>query len=123
MKVYVATSWENRHLVNEVVAVLPGSFELSYDWTGHTFDDDPADVCTRDFKGVSDADFVLVLLPGGYGTHVELGIALGLGKRVIIVGETMMPDYKWPLVPFYCHPHVTVVRTIDEAMAKMSARR
>ncbi|MBY7144842.1 hypothetical protein KFZ56_17625 [Virgibacillus sp. NKC19-3] len=31
-----------------------------------------------------EAAFIVVLLPGGKGTHIELGIALGRGKRVFL---------------------------------------
>lgn len=35
-------------------------------------------------KGVFDADRVIVLLPGGKGTHTELGMALAKNKKIII---------------------------------------
>lgn len=34
-----------------------------------------------------DADLLVVILPGKFGTHTELGIALGTGKRIIICAE------------------------------------
>ncbi len=54
---------------------------------------------------------MIVLLPGGRGTHTELGIALGSGKRVILVayfGEDL--DEKGRTCAFYLHSHVTIVR-------------
>jgi nucleoside 2-deoxyribosyltransferase len=39
-------------------------------------------------NGVRKSDIVIVLLPGGRGTHVELGAALALEKRVYIWAET-----------------------------------
>jgi hypothetical protein len=41
----------------------------------------------KEFQGVVDADVVIVLTPQGKGTHVELGIALALGKKVFIWHE------------------------------------
>lgn len=39
---------------------------------------------------VTDADFVLLLLPGNYETHVELGLALASrnNKRIVLWSET-----------------------------------
>jgi hypothetical protein len=31
-----------------------------------------------------DADFIIVLLPAGKGSHIEFGIALGQGKRIYL---------------------------------------
>ncbi|MDQ0160753.1 hypothetical protein [Alkalibacillus salilacus] len=31
-----------------------------------------------------EADFIIVLLPAGKGSHIEFGIALGQGKRIYL---------------------------------------
>ncbi|WP_347343356.1 hypothetical protein [Fictibacillus enclensis] len=33
---------------------------------------------------MAEADFIVVLLPAGKGSHIEFGIALGLNKRIIL---------------------------------------
>jgi nucleoside 2-deoxyribosyltransferase len=38
----------------------------------------------REFDGVKAADIVIVITPQGRGTHIELGMAIALGKRVYI---------------------------------------
>lgn len=50
--------------------------------------------------GAQQCDAMIVLLPGGSGTHIELGIALGLRKPVAIIGDLD------PFVTFYMHPSV-----------------
>jgi putative component of toxin-antitoxin plasmid stabilization module len=35
-------------------------------------------------NAVMETDFIIVLLPAGKGIHIELGIALGQGKRVYL---------------------------------------
>lgn len=35
-------------------------------------------------NAVLDADFIIVLLPAGKGSHIEFGIALGQGKEVYL---------------------------------------
>ena len=64
-----------------------------------------------ELKGVSDADVLIVLLPGGFGTHVEIGAALALGKRVILHAS----DQSTLETPYRCafHYHPSVRRLIS----------
>ncbi len=101
MKVYIATAFENAQAARDLAKRLPPGWSWSYDWTGHTFDDDPARVAHLDMCGVTAADAVIVILPGGPGTHVELGIALGRGIHVCVVGHAPRKDPRWPRCPFY----------------------
>ena len=61
-----------------------------------------------------DADVLVVLLPGGYGTHVEIGAALALGKPVILHA----PDRKTLETPYLCvfHYHPAVKLVISEPL-------
>ncbi|KKS04791.1 MAG: hypothetical protein UU56_C0003G0079 [Candidatus Curtissbacteria bacterium GW2011_GWA2_41_24] len=40
-----------------------------------------------DLQGLKDSMAVIVLLPGGKSTHLEAGIAYGLNKKLILIGE------------------------------------
>lgn len=68
-----------------------------------------ADIAKAELAGVREADVVIVLLPGGYGTHVEIGAALALGKPVVIHS----PDQKTLETPYPCvfhyHPLVKLL--------------
>ena len=93
MKYYIATSLERAHahkLVRDSLSAL--DYTLTYDWTVHgsvksTSKERLREVATLELKSVQEADFVVVLLPGGPGTHTELGFALGLGKKVFLHSE------------------------------------
>ena len=41
----------------------------------------------RDLRGLKASKCVVVLLPGGKSTHLEVGIGYGLGKKLILIGE------------------------------------
>jgi nucleoside 2-deoxyribosyltransferase len=61
----------------------------TYDWTEHgpVFAgglDRLREVANLEVEGVRAADFVVGVLPGGRGTHFELGVAHGLGKSVYL---------------------------------------
>lgn len=95
MKFYIASKLENAATVSYLAAVLKEKFgwEHTYDWTVHGSVQGEGEarlteVAEYELNGVRKADIVIVLLPGGRGTHVELGAALALGKRVYIWAET-----------------------------------
>ena len=96
MKFYIASSFRNKKAVQELSARLTQHGGIhTYDWTqinrADTFEI-LREVGIRERNGVADSDLVLVMLPGGKGTHIELGMAIALGKRIILFdpeGEVM----------------------------------
>jgi len=93
MKYYIATKLENHAEHNKLRDVLNNrGHQITYDWTYHG----PVyshglervrEVAQLEINGVLDADVVVVLWPGGRGTHVEMGIALAQQKPVIFVSD------------------------------------
>ncbi len=95
-KYYIASGLENFEKVRELKAVLDGAgWEHTYDWTVHgsVCDSTPPEqrlarlneVAALEAEGVMCADVIIVLLPGGRGTHSELGMAIGqtlLGREL-----------------------------------------
>ena len=45
------------------------------------------DVGIKEYEGVKNADIVIVLTPEGGGTHIELGMAIALNKKIYICHE------------------------------------
>lgn len=46
----------------------------------------------RDLEGLKNADTVVLLLPAGTSAHIEAGIAFGMGKKLILIGEPEKPE-------------------------------
>lgn len=96
MRFYVASGLENRDRVSRVIEKIGSlSHEMTYDWTVHgdiraKGKDVLNTVAGNETFAVMDAGCVLILLPGGKGTHTELGIALASrsNKRIILWSET-----------------------------------
>lgn len=44
-------------------------------------------VYEHDLEGLRQADTVILLLPAGVNSHIEAGIAFGLGKHLVLIGE------------------------------------
>lgn len=90
MRYYIATRLE-RAVDHNVVrdAMRRAGHELTYDWTAHGSVKDEgrariAEVAELEATGVRDAEYVVVLLPGGRGTHAELGMAIGWGVPILL---------------------------------------
>ena len=49
-------------------------------------------VFKTDLNGLKNADIVIMLLPAGNSVHLEAGIAYGLGKPLILIGEPEKPE-------------------------------
>jgi nucleoside 2-deoxyribosyltransferase len=94
MKVYIATRLERIAEQQLVVGWLRAAgHEITYDWGAHG----PAlgkglgyvaEVARAELNGVLSADIVFALLPGGRGTHFEIGVAVGVGVPVVLWRET-----------------------------------
>lgn len=50
------------------------------------------EIFKKDLHGLRNARQVIVLLPAGNSVHVEAGIAYGLGKALILIGEPEKPE-------------------------------
>ena len=70
-------------------------WQQTYDWTSHgcVLGDKKAlqRVAKKELYGAAQADLVIVLLPGGRGTHTELGIALMSGCEIVLHSEEPAP--------------------------------
>lgn len=92
MRFYIASSFQNikqvRHVAN---ALTQKGFVHTYDWTQN----EKAETLEQlrcigeaEKQAVTTSDFVVILLPGGKGAHIELGIALALSKRLYLYSPT-----------------------------------
>ena len=50
------------------------------------------EIFEKDLIGLKNAKNVILLLPAGNSTHIEAGIAYGLGKNLILIGEPEKPE-------------------------------
>lgn len=121
MKYYIATKLENHSEHNLLRDLLNArGHEITYDWTAHG----PVwskgikaieEVAELEINGVRDSDFVVVLWPGGRGTHVEMGIAIGVGIPIYFISDVEGHHKADPeICAFYCSPGVIRFRTIEE---------
>lgn len=46
----------------------------------------------EDLEGLKNAEKVILLLPAGTSAHMEAGIAFGIGKPLVLIGEPEKPE-------------------------------
>ena len=96
MRFYIATVLVNAEHARKAAEVLRrNGHEQTYDWTTHgdirhEGAERMSEVAFNELRAVRDAELVVALLPGGQGTHTELGVALATrsNKRIILWSET-----------------------------------
>lgn len=130
-KFYVASSFKNMDAVHYVTnKLLNMGYLQTYDWTKNAQAKEKQTITLKDLmeigqheiQAVSDSDFVVILLPGGKGTHVELGIALGQNKKIFLYSEKGSINIAEATCTFY---HLSEVEkcfgTLDELIEKIAA--
>jgi nucleoside 2-deoxyribosyltransferase len=111
-KFYLATRKDRADQAQALLEALQSrGWERTFTWTG----EDKAgaqeypELALAELAGVREADVLIVLLPGGFGTHVEIGAALALEKPVILhAPDQNILNTPYPCV-FHYHPAVKLV--------------
>jgi hypothetical protein len=132
-KFYIATGLENikkHNLLRD--SLVEKGHQITYDWTitGNEKSsslerlNEIAHVMLED--GVKGAELIVVILPGGKGTHTELGAGLAYGKQVLLYSddpECFMACEK--TCGFYYHTNVsqfTEMNGLMRAFEKMGSK-
>lgn len=127
LKFYVASSFKNKEQVKYVSHELTiKGFVHSYDWTKN---DRPTtlkaltEIGTKEKEAVMNSDVVIVLLPGGKGSHIELGMAIAAKKKVFLYSPDNDIDDFALTSTFYQLPEVQkVIGTIDDLLVTVCSK-
>lgn len=99
MNYYIGSGFYNIENVRRLRDLLSAQAHThTYDWTLNTRADSVdalRDIGEKERDAIKASDFVVILLPAGKGSHVELGIAIGSGVPVFIHDTTdSMTNFK-----------------------------
>jgi hypothetical protein len=123
MTVYPA-SRNRQRCIDAVTALEAAGHKVTHNWAigpACRYSSADAEIAATDVIGVKTAQVLLLLWEEGMlGANVEFGIALGLGKRIIVVGW-FRPDAggsggQGDRNVFYHLPSVVHVATLAEAL-------
>lgn len=108
---YLATRKDRAAEATAVAQALQArGWERTLDWgTGDDKAESYTEIALAELAALRTADLLIVLLPGGYGTHVEIGAALALEKPVVIhARDRVVLETPYPCV-FHYHPNVKLL--------------
>lgn len=113
---YIASSFANIDSVRALSLSLKNDgYVQTYDWTQNeraTLAQQLKAIGEREKQAVHDADIFILLLPGGKGSHVELGLALASNTKIFIHS---LPGYEIDPSTFYYLDTITSVQsTLNE---------
>lgn len=113
LKVYVGAKYCERATAKRLMKALEAQgHHITCDWTQHTKEDATSAkfYATEDVKGVKQCDVAIFIMerPHKYkGCWVEMGVALGNGRKVIIIGHA------GDSCVFVDHPNVMVLESME----------
>lgn len=120
MKFYIGSSFKNYELVNYYSKILEeNGWEHTFNWTkyidNYETTEDLIKYSNLEQEGIANSDVVIILLPGGRGTHIELGISLALNKKIFLCSSNKDEFSLENTVNFYQLPKITrLVGSVDE---------
>lgn len=128
MKFYIASSFKNIDTVRYVSEkLIRKGFIHTYDWTQNERDltiEQLREIGQKEKTAVIEADFIIVLLPAGKGSHIELGIAIGQGKRTYLYSPNNEVNNLATTSTFYHLPEVEkCFGSIDELVDMVASSK
>lgn len=125
MNFYIGSGMKNRELVNYYSKILKEKgWNQTYNWAendGEETLEDMIEYAKLESQAIVNSDVVIVLLPAGRGTHVELGMALALDKKIFLCSESKEEFNIENTVPFYELPNITkLIGTADQNIKEIT---
>lgn len=125
MKFYIGSGLRNCELVNYYADKLTeNGWRHTYDWTGNINGGESVEdliaYAESEKRGIAEADVVIILLPAGRGTHIELGMAAAWSKKIFLCSAAEEEFNIKNTVNFYQLPDIIrLVGTPDENIGEI----
>lgn len=118
MKFYIGSSLKNSNLVNYYAKkLIKNNWIHTYNWVENIDKDitinNLKEYAIKEQNAINDSDVVIILLPAGRGTHIELGLALSLNKKVFLCGNKDEFNLE-NTVAFYNLPNIVRLTGTDD---------
>jgi hypothetical protein len=126
MRFYIGSSFKNIHNVRKVAdQLIAQGFTPTYDWTTNTNVDSLLklkEIGQQERVAVLAADLVIIMMPAGKGSHVEFGIALGAGKKIVLYSPTdEIDNFKGTTTFYHLHEVQKCIGSLSELVATVSS--
>ena len=125
MKFYIGSGFKNAKLVNELASqLLQSGWQHTYNWANSILEKETKEDMIRfsqlEQQAILDSDVIIILLPAGRGTHIELGMALAFEKKIYLCSTQQEAFQIENTVNFYELPQIRkIVGNIEEISSKI----
>ena len=125
MNFYIGSGMKNCKLVNQYSKILEeNGWYHTYNWAKNVNDnetrEDLINSSKLEYQAIADSEVIIILLPAGRGTHVELGIAWALNKKIYLCDETKNEFNIENTVNFYQLPSIVrLTGTVEENLKEI----
>ncbi len=126
MKFYIGSSLKNSEIVNDFSKKLKAQgWEHTYNWTENNLENESIEelieYAALEQKAIEESDVVIIILPAGRGTHVELGMAIALNKKIYLYSNSKEEFDIENTVAFYQIPSIQkIIGDIDYAVNEIT---
>ncbi len=91
MKIFIAGSINNISSIKKLMKIIEAAGHIIvHDWTGQFDEKRKQEFCLKDIEGIRECDVFIACMEhckiSCKGTLIEIGIALALDKKIIIIG-------------------------------------
>jgi predicted Rossmann-fold nucleotide-binding protein len=122
MNFYVASSFQNKEVVRAVSLQLKQiGWHHTYDWTQNERAislEALQEIGLLEKQAIANSDVVVVILPGGKGSHIELGLAIAWQKKIFLYSPNLEAMDLQTTSTFYHLPEVQICKgSIEELIA------
>lgn len=120
---YIGSGIKNFEAVERYAKTLKeNGWKQTYNWVeeinGDVTRENMRKYANLEKQGIEESDVVIILLPAGRGSHIELGMALALSKKLFLCAERE-EDFSLPnTVAFYELPNVVKLVGTEEENIK-----
>ena len=127
MKFYIGSGFKNvdrvRDLSNELKKL---GWIHTYIWAevevGSETREELVTYSRLELAAIEDSDIVIIILPAGRGTHIEMGYAMALGKRIVLYTSDEEEFSLDNTVNFYQIPEIEKIVGDKETLIKRLTR-
>ncbi len=122
MKFYIGSSFKNADLINYFSDKLcEHGLIHTYNWAKNIIEnetvDDKIDASLKEIEGIEDADIVIIIIPAGRGTHIEMGMALAFNKKIYMCAMDEK-EFSEATVNFYELPEIIKLAGTPDSIIK-----
>ncbi len=123
MKVFVAGSINNINSIKDLMkSIKSNGHSIVHDWTEQFDETRKQEFCLKDIEGIKESDVLIACMENCRtmcrGTLIEIGIALALDKKIIVIGEVNSIYMSHPNVKMFptmsCHSFTDNCKSILE---------